>query len=305
LASACGLAHHTIAVGDEFLRQFPELAEKPVDLSDGAMDVSGSFELYVNQRARQIAPVRLTGNYGSEILRARVAFKPGRLDADLFDGDMAGHMADAATTYAGESRGRRLTFIAFKQVPWHHHARAAIEHSQLTMRSPYLDNALVQLAYQAPAEMADGAHLLQLIHAGNPALARFDTDRAVRYRPIPVVSKLLNLYQELSARAEYAYDYGMPQWLAKLDHRIAALRPERLFLGRHKFYHFRLWYRDALADYVRAVLLDPRALQRPYLNRRRLEEIVAHHTAGSGNYTLEIHKLLTLELVQRQLLERR
>jgi len=51
------------------------------------------------------------------------------------------------------------------------------------------------------------------------------------------------------------------------------------------------------------VLLDARALGRPYLNRGRVEEMVTAHVKGRGNYTSEIHKLLTSELMQRQLIE--
>src|SRR5206468_5989917 len=49
---------------------------------------------------------------------------------------------------------------------------------------------------------------------------------------------------EFLRKAEYAYDYGMPQWMARIDHLLLPLRLERLFLGRHKFSHFRVWYRD-------------------------------------------------------------
>jgi len=91
----------------------------------------------------------------------------------------------------------------------------------------------------------------------------------------------------------------MPQWVSRIDHRLALLHLERLFLGRHKFTHYRVWYRDALSSYVRQMLLDPRTLSRPYLNRRSVEAIVEGHTKGGRNYTTEIHKLLTLELLQR------
>jgi asparagine synthase (glutamine-hydrolysing) len=305
VASICGLEHQTIPVADEFLRQFPALAEQTVLLSDGAMDVSGAVELYVNQRAREIAPIRLTGNYGSEVLRSYVAFVPRPLDATLFDSELAQHLRHAEATYGGERRCRTISFIAFKQVAWHHFARSAIEQSQVTMRSPYLDNEVVKLAYQAPGDAAaDTTSLLELAVAHNAALRRIATDRAIRVDPLPLVSRIARLYQEVAVRAEYAYDYGMPQWLAQLDYRLARLRLERLFLGRHKFYHFRLWYRAALANFVRAILLDPRARQRPYLDGRRVQEIVELHTSGKGNYTVEIHKLLTLELLQRLLLDR-
>jgi asparagine synthase (glutamine-hydrolysing) len=122
-------------------------------------------------------------------------------------------------------------------------------------------------------------------------------------RSVPGVGKVRHLIQEFTFKAEYAYDMGMPQWLARADHVVKPLRLENLFLGRHKFHHFRVYYRDELARYVQEVLLDPRTLGRPYLNGSSVEVIVRGHTAGYRNYTLEIHRLLTIELVQRQLIE--
>jgi asparagine synthase (glutamine-hydrolysing) len=95
----------------------------------------------------------------------------------------------------------------------------------------------------------------------------------------------------------------MPHWLARIDHSFSALRPERLFLGRHKFHHFRVWYRDLLADYVREILLDPRTLGREYLHAGQVQAIVAGHLSGRRNYTYEIHNLLTLELLHRLFLD--
>jgi asparagine synthase (glutamine-hydrolysing) len=104
-------------------------------------------------------------------------------------------------------------------------------------------------------------------------------------------------------KAEYAYDMGMPQWLARIDHALSPLRPEHIFLGRHKPFHFRVWYRDALAGYVKEMLLDPRALSRPYIERKRLEAVVRGHLTGDRNYTTELHKALTLELLHRLFLD--
>ncbi len=74
-------------------------------------------------------------------------------------------------------------------------------------------------------------------------------------------------------------------------------------MGRHKFYHFRIWYRGPLAAYVKSVLLDPTALSRPYLHADRVQQMVDDHATGRRNHTLQIHKLLSLELIQRQLVE--
>src|SRR5206468_8923128 len=107
----------------------------------------------------------------------------------------------------------------------------------------------------------------------------------------------------LTFKAEYAYDYGMPQWMARIDHLLSAFHLERLFLGRHKFSHFRVWYREALSGYLREMLLDSRTLSRPYLQRNTLEAVVQGHLKGDRNYTGAIHQVLTLELLHRIFLD--
>lgn len=103
--------------------------------------------------------------------------------------------------------------------------------------------------------------------------------------------------------AEYAFDIGMPQWVARINHLLSPFHFERHFLGRHKLFHFRVWYRDVLSRYVQEMLLDPRARSRPYLERNRLEAVVQGHLRGDRNHTTEIHTVLTLELLRRLLLE--
>src|SRR6478609_7144815 len=97
----------------------------------------------------------------------------------------------------------------------------------------------------------------------------------------------------------------MPQWLARIEHGLSRLHLEHLFLGRHKFCHYRTWYRDQLSQYVREMLLDSRALARPYIERKEVERIVHKHVSGEANYTTAIHQMLTLELVHRQFLDGR
>jgi asparagine synthase (glutamine-hydrolysing) len=304
VAAACGQPHAAISVGAEFLSQFPRLAEQAVYITDGAMDVTGAAELYVNRLARQMAPVRLTGNYGSEILRQHLAFKPRTLPSEMFAPDFLPQLTAAARAYTEAAAGNRLSFIAFKQVPWHHYARLAIEQSQITVRSPFLDNELVALAYQTPPDLTTSLELsLKLIVQGDARMGRISTDRGITYPPGRLVNRLQRSLQEFLAKAEYAYDYGMPNWLARIDNVFAPFRLEKLFLGRQKFCHFRTWYRRPLASYVKQILLDPRASARDYVNGAAVERLVADHIAGRSNHTIEIHKLLSLELLRRTLLD--
>jgi asparagine synthase (glutamine-hydrolysing) len=66
-----------------------------------------------------------------------------------------------------------------------------------------------------------------------------------------------------------------------------------------------VWYRDQLANYIRQMLLDPLSLSRPYVQKRAMEKIVEGHLKGDRNYTTEIHRLLTLELLHRNFLDGR
>ena len=301
-AKLCQQPHDTISVGAEFLSQFLELAERAVYISDGTMDVTASIDLYVQSLARRIAPVRLSGVCGGEILRRLVMFKPDPPQPGLFDPELASSCQQAAATYAGELQGHRLSFTSFKQAPWYMASKFAVERSQVTYRTPYFDNDLVALAYQTPANLLNNQPALRLIADGNPVLARIGTDRGLAFPSTPV-SQALHHYQEFTFKAEYAYDYGMPQWLARLDHIFAPLHLEKLFLGRHKVAHFRVWYRDELSHYLKQILLDPLTLQRPYLRSHSLQKILEDHLNGRRNYTSEIHKILTLEFIQRKLIE--
>jgi asparagine synthase (glutamine-hydrolysing) len=304
LAKLSQQGYQTIQIDAEFLSEFPALAEKTAYISDGNLDASGSVDLFAQRRARQIAPIRVTGTNGGEMLRRLIAFKPTRLHEHLFDVEMRKYVSAAASTYAEERNCHTLSFTAFKQVPWYMNSKIVVERSQITVRMPYFDNDLAILSYQAPPEIAqENGPALRLIADGNPALGRIETDRALRLMIIPGIGRARHLIQEFMFKAEYAFDYGMPQWLAWLNYFIAPLRPEKLFLGRHKFHHFRVFYRDELSRYIQEILLDSRALGRPFLRKQVLEEMVRGHVEGYRNYTLEIHKLLTIELIQRQLIE--
>jgi len=304
VAKACNQPFQVLPAGEEFLARFSYYAERAVYLTDGCVDVGRAPDLYLNEKAREIAPVRMTGNYGGEILRGFRAFKPEDRVPGLFSPEFLGHLHRVKETYAGLTQGHPASFAAFKQCPWHHYGILALEQTQLSLRSPYVDNELVRTVFRAPdSALANDGVSLRLIADGNQALARIPTDRGVGGKRNRFVGKASRALLEFQFMAEYAYDMGMPQWVARIDHAFSPLHLERLFLGRHKVFHFRVWYRDALASYVKETLLDPRSLSRPYLERKGLEAIVRGHLKGDQNYTNELHKVLTLELVHRIFLE--
>ena len=299
VARICGQPHQIITTGKEFLSQFPHYAERTTYLTDGCVDLNRSPDLYVNEKVREIAPVRIVGTYGSEILLHAVMFKAEEPTPGLFSRELLPHISTAQDTYATARRVHPVTFVAFRQSPWYHFGVLGLEQTQVAIRSPYLDKDLVKTVYCAPGPVAiNEAGRVRLIREGNAALARLRTDRGIGLGSI--FSRGLH---EFLFKAEYAYDMGMPQWVAQLDHWFAPFHFERLWLGRHKVFHFRVWYRDQLAPYVREMLLDRRSLSRPYLVPEALQTLVDGHLRGNRNYTTDIHRLLTLELVHRLFLD--
>jgi asparagine synthase (glutamine-hydrolysing) len=305
IAGLCNQSHQVVQVGDEFLANFSEYAERTVSLTEGTVDVSRA-DLYLSMKAREIAPAKIVGTYGSEIVRHAVMFKPVEPMTGLLSPDFLPHAREAASTYVSVRRQHPVTFAAFRQSPWYHHGVLALEKSQLTVHSPFMDNDFVRTVYRAPkGESANGDIRVRLIKDGSAALGSVRSDRGLGGNGGRFSSAITHAFLEFTFKSEYAYDYGMPQPVASIDHSLSAFRLERLFLGRHKFLHFRVWYRDQLSDYVRQMLLDPLSLSRPHIQRKAVETIVEGHLTGNRNYTTEIHRLLTMELLHRTFFDAR
>src|SRR6202022_2921717 len=106
VAHAAGQSHQVIRLADEFLSNAPKYLERAVYLSEGCTSVINARNVYVNQRAREIAPVRMTGNYGGEVLRRVRMFKPVEPCSGLFCPEFLSQVKRAKDTYYALLRGR-------------------------------------------------------------------------------------------------------------------------------------------------------------------------------------------------------
>lgn len=304
VARACGQEHAVLRLGKDFLARFPEEARRTVYISDGALDACGCYELYLNAKARQIAPVRMTGNWGSELLRGARAFKAGLPYRKVFDPDFYPHIQEAVRTFDELSRKRDLSFSLFVQAPWHSYGRLAVEQSQLTQRTPYLDKDFAELMYRVRKEdRFSDTVTLRLIGETSPKLLEIRTDRGAAGNSGVVSTWFWRAFYEAAFKAEYYCGHGMPRWLSRWDRGLRWTRYDRLFLGRNKFQNYRQWFMRELADYIRGMLLEARTLQRPYLKAKSVEEMIQKHLLGRENYLDEINKTLTVELVHRLFLD--
>ena len=164
-------------------------------------------------------------------------------------------MSRAAGTYRDQLRGHRTSMVAFRQPAAYHFGVLMLEQTQRRCVRLIWTMKLFAPCFGAP-KVEDGEDVrLRLIRDGSPELARLRTDRGLGIAN-PIVSAFSRGFWEFTFKAEYAYDYGMPQWVAQVDHAFGPLHLERLWMGRHKLFHFRWWYRTILAKYVQEMLLD-------------------------------------------------
>jgi asparagine synthase (glutamine-hydrolysing) len=304
-AQICRQPHQVVRLNQDFFTNFDELASNTVFITDGSLDVCNSHDLYFNRIIRQLAPVRMTGKFGSEVVRNRNVFKPAGVNQQVFDPAMAQWINRATDTLKDVRTGHPVTMSVFKGLPWNEYGKLAIELSQLALRTPYMDNELVQVVYQAPPDVrASDRTQLRLIEECNPILRSVMTNRGTAGSSKNLVSLCSQLFYYSLLKADYIYLYGMSNWMIRLTSLLAPLGLERLFLGKQKYEHYRLWLRDKLASFVKDVLFDERTLQRPFFNKKFVRNMAVKHINGTANYFLEINNAITLELITRELFER-
>ena len=297
VAAARGLDHHVLRIGADFLSDYGRYVDKTVHITDGGFGATGAHEVYLNAKARELAPIRLTGNFGSEVLRSMSTFKPLGLSRDMFGSDFGAVVASSARPVA--KTDHPVTFAVFREIPSSLFGSLAAGRSQVTFRTPYLDNDIVSLAYRAPADARrspDSA--LRLIGSSDSRLGRIPTDRGIAVGGRGPVHMLRRLFAEATFKLDYLHKEGLPHWLSPLDPAIDGLSMFGV-LGLHKYLPYRRWFRNELRGYVSQVFSDTRTLQSPYWNATFLKSVAKDHATGRRNYVREINAVLTLDAVDR------
>jgi asparagine synthase (glutamine-hydrolysing) len=296
IAGACGYQHDVFRLDPQFLAEFPDLARQTVWTTDAMVDPGVSHEIYLSRQARGVAPIRITGNYGSEVLRSVSTFKPLDLPEALFDAGFLPHVREAQRTLAIHRAANAVTFAAFKEIPWSLYGRLAAAQTQLAVRSPFTDNAVVALAFRGPKERRQQQRLwLRLLADRNRALASIPTDTGhtgvgASFRTLPD-----RLHKYALFKAEWYYESGMPSWIARIDRRYGRGRRPPWFVGSHKMEQYRRWFGDQLLDWSESMLADVERVA-PFFDRNALQRVAAAHAAGSGNFTSIIVRVATIAL---------
>jgi len=301
IAHRCGQDHAAIVLGPEFLQDFRTGLDAACLRSDGCLSLSGAAYLFVNRLARRFAPIRLTGNFGSELLRGVRTFKSQMPKVPFYDPALGPHLEAAQRTFGDLTAFDPISFSLFCQAPNLGYGLLSVEESQLVMRTPFLDNALARLAYRGPRSYAAGLDLsVAIIRDNRPELLDIPTDFGYLGRGGRLVRSIRKAHHQTLFRGEYLASHGMPRSVALLIKLAPWLSPEKLLLGRHKYHHFRTWVRRELAGDIRDVLLAETDFP-SCLDKRTVRGMLEDHLAGRDNFLDEIEKALTIVLDDRLL----
>ncbi len=296
--------HLVFPISEKFLDRFEHYATQAVYISDGMHDAFGAHDVYFNEIAREAAPVRLTGKFGSEVVRIRRLMPSNNYGQGILTPELQSQVERLPNFHARDASGHPVSKVVGEEIPWHEYGRVAVEQSKLTLRTPYMDNALVKLMYQAPPETRIAGDLQErYVRDRAPELAHLWTNLGRFSSSSPIVTKLM--YYPLWAlfKTEYIYLYATPHWLTRIDRTFDFLHLERLLAGRQKWEGYRIWGRTHFSTFLRDTLLNPQAFYTQYFNYKVMQRMVERHTTGTHNYMADINVALSLELTHQSLLK--
>jgi asparagine synthase (glutamine-hydrolysing) len=292
--------HSVINLDSHFLEKFQNYLSRAVFISDGYLGFSGASELYLNSRARHIAPYRVTGNYGGELLRGIRAFNSNYPKGPFIRPSLSAYIREAIHDFDELCKMQPLTFTLFCQIAAGY-GRHAVERSQVKMRNPFLTNELINAIYRKPYTVAGLKDpTIPVIKHLDPALTAIPTDRGQLGHHF---SSLRRVFRELVFKAEYLTGHGMPETVARYSNTMLLIGLQRFFAGRHKFQHFRTWLQHELSDQlVRLIEGHQETSLQDFIDFKQFNQMVKKHIAGKHNFLDEIDAVITILLTEQLLM---
>jgi len=304
LAKVWGQQLTVFRIGRDFFDDFADYAYKTVRITDGSAGIFDSQEVYLNRLVRDLAPIRLTGKFGSEVVQQ--CWTPLRRAIDLRV------LSDEYRTLQPNmpSSGDLASIIQGLRWMWPAGLRAA-EMSQLVVRTPYSDRDLVEFLIKAPSGILTGPKLHKLLITKNdPTLTSIPCDKGgyIKTDRIFLNAKLsfISHVFKILATLDRSYLYlDIPHIFARLDPFMRLTRIERTFLGYCNLTAYRRWIKNELRDFTEGTLLDELSLSRSYLNRGFIKKMASEHFGNRANYTREIGKMISFEIWHRLFIDQK
>jgi asparagine synthase (glutamine-hydrolysing) len=303
--------HHVLNLGNDFFSKYSTYIEKAIYITDGLINITKIDELYFNILARNVASIKISGSWGSELLKkAWLNFYEILPDVKLINDDFKSHIERAKERRKELIDKDSYTFLFSKEMPWWCNAMIRIESSQLDVRTPYLDNELIELIYKNPSRDQEHGIEIQrrLVRENIQELSSIPTTSGY----VEGCSSLEKYFKKWYITTFSKFDHYlmteklphyMSDYIYKINNLLTDLNIEKLFFGLVYFRRFNQWIRVQLSGYLKELLLNERTYNRAYWNKDYIEHVVINHIKGNRNYTREIRKIVQLEMIHRVLIE--
>jgi asparagine synthase (glutamine-hydrolysing) len=197
-----------------------------------------------------------------------------------------------------------FSFLLFKEIPWWWNGFVIAESSQIAVRSPFLDNNLVELLYQAPQKQTKKSgelYQLSMIGKNNPSLVSLPSTSHGGSKPFSFLTMnafhIVGLVDKLVTSEKCPYN--LTDKIGRVDAILSKVKLNKIYSGYSYFRRYRCWYRDELSGFITDTLLSGKTLSRPYWVGNVLKRIVADHTSGRRVFYREIRKVLQIEMIHR------
>jgi asparagine synthase (glutamine-hydrolysing) len=292
--------HQVLRLRSDFLTNFAEHASKTVYVSDGNGTVSLSHEIYLNRMAREIAGVRVTGNFGSEVLRGVTTFKALPLGPEWAEGELREEIGNCTRAWNARAEVDSARFAIFTEVPWKHATTVRLANSQLPVRSPFLDSEIMKLACMCSAPVRQLSNLpVSLIRSRNPAYLGLPTDRGDSADNSTLQGKLRKAVYAGTFKVEYRLNEGAPDFLSLITDSIGL---NRMLPLQHRYLNYRQWFGGPLRGFVEDTLGKGNSFISGLIGIKAVDRALRNNASGLRNRFQDINMLLSLQLIEDRLL---
>lgn len=307
LTQSCGLSHNVVRLDSMFLSEYSKHALRGIYISDGLANATTLDSVFLSNSARKIAPIKVMGTYGSQILgRVKRALRYRLPNPELINESFKPYIEESSKVLHPFQQEHDLTYILKREIPWFWSRFSVPQMSQMDIRHPFLDNDVIDILFHAPKEGYDGSQFeISAISKFKPSLLDIRTNKGFVKSKRPLVNTAIQKFIQFRSLAEKTLNwdilpYSLHHTISKLDSMfLSPLHLNKTVLGVEYYTHYNLWFRRELANYIKEILFDQRTLSRPYWNAQFIKEMVKDHINGSKRYLAEIRKVLTIELIHR------
>lgn len=278
VAKLCNQPHHVLKLDDEnFLSNYPFHDKRSIYLSDGLEGVTNADVIHFNKMARKVAPIRLTGIYGSQVLKSISGLIERSPYEQLINHQFRKYLLMAKDTFSEIEKEQSLSSMIFNEISWWWNGFICTQSTQVTVRSPYLDYDFIKVLYRAPSKKVDfGAQFqLDLISKNNPKLMLIPTTGSHGGSSSKFISALVKNYIKYLMILDKVFirerlPYSATHLVGRIDHLLSPIHVDKLISGFSEYRRYRVWFRDQLSGFLKETLLNNRVYSRPYWDKNYL-----------------------------------